>query len=159
VNPDVLEVLFVNLIASCNLPMRFTECEAFRAIIQYLNNLGSDILPESHVTLHTWVERQWEASLKTTKSYLAGFQSKIHISMDGWKSDNGLSVLGFVAQGVDASGELVSLVLGMQQIKGPHTGEAMAPFLYQILVDYGMSKRPPQNPRIFALKYRFRYCR
>lgn len=130
-------MLFVNLIASCNLPLRFTECDAFRSLIQYLNEVGGDILPESHMTVSTWLERQYATGLQNTKEYLKGFQSKIHIMSDTWKSDNGLSIMGFIGVGVDASGKLVDVVLGMKQIFGTHSGEVMMPHLYDILVDYG----------------------
>lgn len=138
VDPDTLEVLFVNLIAACNLPLRFTECEAFRMLVQYLNNLGGDILPESHHTLKGWVQRQYLDGHAKTKVYLSKFQSKIHISNDGWKSDNSLSIIGFVGHGVDEFGELVEVVLGMRQMRGPHTGENMAPILHEIIEEYGM---------------------
>lgn len=44
-NPNVLEVLYVNLVAFCNLPLRFVQCEAFRGFIQYLNPTGNALLP------------------------------------------------------------------------------------------------------------------
>lgn len=109
-------------------------------LVQYLNNLGGDVLPEAHSTLKIWVTRQYLDGHAKTKAYLSRFQSKIHIFNDGWKSDNGLSVLGYVAHGVDEFGELVEVVLGMRQIKGPYTGENMAPFLHEIIEEYGTSK-------------------
>jgi hypothetical protein len=56
-NPDALEVLYVNMVASCNLPLRFVQCEAFREFIQYLNPSGNALLPESHTKIQEWLIR------------------------------------------------------------------------------------------------------
>ena len=69
-NPDVLEVLYVNMVASYNLPLRFVQCEAFREFIQYLNPARNALLPESHTTIQEWLIRQFQAGKEQTKQLL-----------------------------------------------------------------------------------------
>jgi hypothetical protein len=51
INPDALEVLYVNMVVSCNLPLRFVRCEAFREFVEYLNPTGNALLPESYTKI------------------------------------------------------------------------------------------------------------
>ena len=37
IDPDVLEKLYINFLASCNQPIRLVECSAFRSLLLFLN--------------------------------------------------------------------------------------------------------------------------
>jgi hypothetical protein len=37
INPNVLEKLYINFLASCNQPIRLVECSAFRSLLLFLN--------------------------------------------------------------------------------------------------------------------------
>lgn len=137
VDPDVMEVLFTNLVAAANLPFTFVKCKEFRALITYLNTIGGECLPESSGTISKWIKRQYEIGFQKTKSQLSRFLSCVNIMCDMWVSTNHLSVLGFIAQGVNSDGKLIDLVLGMVEVKGSHTGENLSSYVHQIIVDFG----------------------
>ena len=58
-NSDALEVLYVNMAASCNVPLRFVQCGAFRDLIQYLNPARNALLPKSYTKIQEWLIRQF----------------------------------------------------------------------------------------------------
>ena len=37
IDPNVLEKLYINFLASCNQPIRLVECPAFRSLLLFLN--------------------------------------------------------------------------------------------------------------------------
>jgi hypothetical protein len=37
INPNVLEKLYINFLASCNQSIRLVECSAFRSLLSFLN--------------------------------------------------------------------------------------------------------------------------
>jgi hypothetical protein len=140
-NPDALEVLYVNLVASCNLPLRFVQCEAFREFIQYLNPTGNALLPESHTKIQEWLIRQFQAGKEQTKQLLQLARTAIHLSLDMWTSANHLAILGIIAHYISEEGTLQECLLAMKVVDGRHTGENLSQYVLQVIQDYGITSR------------------
>ena len=60
INPNQLEVLYINFVTSYNLPLRLVECPSFRNLLTYLNRSIDTWLPKDHYTIRTWIMRQYE---------------------------------------------------------------------------------------------------
>jgi hypothetical protein len=58
-NPNVLEVLYINIVASCNLPLCFIQCKAFCEFIEYINPTRNSLLPKSHTKIQEWLIHQF----------------------------------------------------------------------------------------------------
>ena len=59
IDPDVLEKLYINFLASCNQPIRLVECSAFRSLLSFLNEDIDVWLPNSSDLVTTWLMRQF----------------------------------------------------------------------------------------------------
>jgi len=134
--PQTLEVLYINMLAACNLPTSFVEQEDFRTLIQYLSPYGAYLLPDSHSKVHGWLMNQFEAGKKRAKEILLSSTSMIHLSTDLWTSPNRMAVVGVVAHFVSKDGDLLEMVLAMKKVKGEHTGVNIANYILETIEDY-----------------------
>jgi hypothetical protein len=63
--------------------------------------------------------------------------SRITTSFDGWKANNEISdVLGVVAHYLDSDYKLQTIVLGMRDTMGSHTGTNFADYLVDVFSDF-----------------------
>jgi hypothetical protein len=132
---DVLEVLYVKFIASCNMPLRLVESQEFRAFLSYLNNDVNRWLNVKHDTIRTWVLRQFEIEKEKVKNQLAKSRTKIHLSLDIWTSPNNKPILGVVAHYITDSSVLEHTVLALKEIEGNHKGENLVLVVMAIIKD------------------------
>ena len=58
INPNILEKLYINFLASCNQSFRLVECPAFRSLLSFLNEDVEVWLPNSANIINTWLLRQ-----------------------------------------------------------------------------------------------------
>jgi hypothetical protein len=114
------------MVASCNLPLRFVQCEVFREFIEYLNPTGNALLPESHTKIQEWLIRQFQAGKEQIKQLLQLARTAIHLSLDMWTSTNHLAILGIIAHYISEEGTLQECLLAMKVVDGRHTGENLS---------------------------------
>ena len=67
--------------------------------------------------------------------------SRIHISFDGWRSNNRHALYGVVCHYLDQSYRPAKLVLGLPEIKVRHSGENIAAEIAQILIEYSIDDK------------------
>src|SRR4030088_2981439 len=135
-NPDQLEVLYINLITSCNLPLHLVESPTFRELLTFLNNGIDTWLPESHNTVLAWLLRQFDIQKERTKAQLHSAQTVIHLALDLWSSPNGLAILGIIAHYISEDNLLEESVLSVQEVKGDYSGENLAKHTMKTINDY-----------------------
>lgn len=140
-NADTLEVLWINMIVSCNLPLRLIECDTFRALLQFISPDGAEILPESPTIIQGWLKRQFNTGKQQVKHLLQSALTVIHLTVDVWTSCNGLGLFGVIAHFIDEDGNLQELALGIKELEGSHTGSNIAHVLLAILDDYGITSK------------------
>jgi hypothetical protein len=138
-NPDVLELLYVQFIAVCNQSLRLAECPEFRAFLFYLNKDIDTWLPSDNHTIHKWVMRQWEAEKVKKKQRLQSARSKIHITTDMWTSTNDLAMMAVVAQFLGEDNQLETILLALKSVEGSHEGENLAKYLMEVVEDWGFA--------------------
>ena len=63
---------------------------------------------------------------------MANAKSKIHLVYDGWTSDHNLSLFGVQARYLDEHKSLQTILLGLPQIHGEHTGEKFADIAFAV---------------------------
>ena len=68
-------------------------------------------------------------SLHTSKSF-------IHFSFDLWTSPNALAMLGILAHYMDNLSKNHTVLIDLQQLHGPHSGENMAQLVIEIIMEY-----------------------
>jgi len=136
-----IEVLYVKFIAVCNLPLRLVECEEFRAFLVYLNKDINAWLPNSHQTIREWVIRQRDSLKVQIKGRLHSSRTLIHISCDIWTSSNSLAILGIIAHYIAEDGQLERSLLSMKDIIGSHEGTNLAPYIIEVIRDWGIASK------------------
>lgn len=141
INADQLEVLTVNFITSCNLPLRLVECPSFRNLLAYLNPDIDTWLPEDHHTINNWIIRQYDFQKGKIKSRLQSAKSCIHLTIDLWTSGNDLALIGIIAHFVNQQGELEELLLCLKEVEGEHTGQNLSKYALDTIEEYGIASR------------------
>ncbi len=124
-NPGIMEILWVNVLAACSLAFRLSDNKQFRTFLEYLNPDIEVWFPPSHSVIQGWVMRQFADQKLKMKEVLLAARSRIHISCDLWTSPNSLAILGIIAHFVDKDGTLQAMVLALKSIVGDHTGESL----------------------------------
>ena len=123
VSQDKLESLWVRCIVSCNLAFNIVSNPEFRAFILYLNSKAEEFLAKGASGVRRWIMRQYYSlKVSTVIPVLRKARTKIHISCDLWTSPNSKAILGITAQFINEGGILQSLVLGMKEVVGDHSG-------------------------------------
>ena len=141
VNPDQLEVLLTTLIAECNLPLCLVERASFRSLLVYLNRQVEPWLPEDHHTIRTWISRQFDFQKQQVKKRLQASLSCVHITTDLWTSGNELALLGAIAHFVNSQGSLEEVLICLNEVKGPHTGENLSQYVLEAINDFDITSR------------------
>jgi hypothetical protein len=81
-NLDQLEVLYINLITSCNFPLRLVESPTFRELLTFLNDDIDTWLPKSHNIVLAWLLHQFDIQKEQTKVRLHSARTIIHLALD-----------------------------------------------------------------------------
>jgi hypothetical protein len=81
-DPDQLEILYVQWVSACSVSFRMVECLEFRALLFYINKDIDTWLPRSYNTVRDWVVRQYEAQKARIKASLKRSTTWIHVSCD-----------------------------------------------------------------------------
>jgi hypothetical protein len=114
INPNVLEKLYINFLASCNQPFRLVECPAFRSLLAFLNEDVKVWLPNSANVINTWLLRQRDHEKERIQARLWSAYTRIHLSLDLWTSPNHLAILGVTATFISDDSVLESFVLALR---------------------------------------------
>jgi hypothetical protein len=141
VDPNVLEKLYINFLASCNQPFRLVECPAFRSLLSFLNEDVEVWLPNSANIITTWLLRQRDYEQEQVQARLQSACSQIHLSLDLWTSPNHLAILGVIATFISDDGVLESFVLALRQVKGDHSGENIAKYVMEVIQEWGIAPK------------------
>jgi hAT family C-terminal dimerisation region len=137
ISQDKLESLWIRCVVSCNLAFNLVVNTEFRAFILYLNSAAEDFLAKGASGVQRWVMRQYRTlKVSTVIPILRKSRTKIHLSCDLWTSPNSKAVLGITAQFINEGGILQSLVLGMREVVGEHSGENMSRYVLEVIKEY-----------------------
>jgi hypothetical protein len=101
------------------------------------NNSTKDLLPASQNTTRRWIVDVFHDKKPVIKALLKTARSRVSISFDGWLANNHREYLGVVFHFIDKTGELRTLLVGLQLLTSKH-GVTQAAALLSILQDYGI---------------------
>lgn len=135
-SPALSRELLGRMIADNNLPIKFARSESFRSFIYSVNPIANKTLPRSDTTIKADLKTALASKKHLIQRDLKSALSKIHLTPDGWTSDNNLGLLGTVGHYVSKDHGLQHVVLGLTEIQGPHSGANMASIIGNLLLDY-----------------------
>lgn len=119
--------------------LRKSTSERLRRLLTNQRPVLESIVPRSQDTTRRWVMQLFERTKPAIQRSLARSRSKITLSFDGWKSNNELDLLGVLAHYVDEHLKLKTVMLGLKNLWGHHTGENMKHQLLDVIREYKIS--------------------
>ena len=111
-----------------NLPFSYVESKSFRRLLSLCNPqidqllIGADSVAEK-------IGRKYLSIRERVKQVLINIDCSINLTIDGWTSPNGLSVLGVTGHWVDDKWKLRECLLDAAEIIGDHSGQNLASHL------------------------------
>ena len=141
IDQGVLQILWVNVLASCSLALRLVSVPEFRAFLAYLNSDVDVWLPKSHHTIRAWVIECFTNQKEKLKQIIQSARSLIHISCDLWTSPNSLAILGIIAHFINEDGKLQHCVLALKDVIGEHTSENLAVKVLDVVKEWGFASK------------------
>lgn len=105
---------------------RQASSERLKWLIANGGELASQLLPEHHTTVCSWICQTFAARQQTILNLVKNAKSSIHLSFDLWTASNASNYIGIVGHFVDIEGEKRDVLLGLPRLVGPHSGENIA---------------------------------
>lgn len=138
-NPVYFQQLLVDWITHDNISFHKVESPYFRRLMEYTNPTCAPFLP-SHPTLRKWLVDKFNRHKGIVTELLLSSPGLIHLSFDGWTSNNHKSLLGVVVHFLGPTGKLRQFTIGLPQ-QDSHSGVDMAEEVAQILAVWGISDK------------------
>ena len=140
-NQSTLRELYCRYTVACSLPFAHIEQPAFRDFVRYICPAADDFLPRSGDTIKKDLQRAYDNKKEFVKNALQNALSSIHIVPDNWTSPNCFGIIGFTVQFVSEDHGLQSLVVGIKELEGQHSGENMAEAIMEFIREYGIASK------------------
>ncbi|KPA36376.1 transposase [Fusarium langsethiae] len=96
---------FVDWIIVEDVTFRQASSERLRWLIANGGELASQLLPEHHTTVCSWIRQTFESRRQIIANLVKNATSSVHLSFDLWTASNGCNYVGIVGHFVDSNGE------------------------------------------------------
>ena len=138
-DPKVDKEMVSEIIIYHDLPFRYVEYEKVRERDKYLNPECEHMCRQ---TASREVYKRYEIEKLKLKEMFASYQGRMSFTSDLWTSRS--QVRGYIcltAHYIDEKWKLHSHILAFCDVKPPHTGEAIAKKIFDILKEWGLERR------------------
>ncbi|KAK4077565.1 hypothetical protein Purlil1_12327 [Purpureocillium lilacinum] len=135
---------FVDWVIVEDVTFRQASSERLRWLITNGGELASQLLPEHHTTVCSWICQTFESRRHIIANLVKNARSSIHLSFDLWTASNGFHHVGIVGHFVDNDGRKRDVLLGLPRLVGrlgPHSGENIAPYVKEVIDQYEMGAK------------------
>jgi hypothetical protein len=132
---------FVDWIILEDVTFRQASSERLRWLISNGGEPASQLLPEHHATVCSWIRQSFESRQQIISSLVKGAKSCVHLSFDLWTASNGFHYIGVVGHFVDGEGKKRDVLLGLPRLIGPHSGENMATYIKEVINQYELGSK------------------
>jgi hypothetical protein len=113
------------------------EVDAFRDLIQLLNPAICSFLYKAGNSIRRVIINEYEERKERVCQDLRQALSKIHISFNLWTSPNGtLTLCAVVTHYLNQTLQARSVLLGLKEVEGSHTGENIATCCLPVIGDF-----------------------
>ncbi|KID93531.1 transposase-like protein, partial [Metarhizium majus ARSEF 297] len=107
---------FVDWIILEDVTFRQASSERLKWLIANGGELASQLLPEHHTTVCSWICQTFAARQQTILNLVKNAKSSIHLSFDLWTASNASNYIGIVGHFVDIEGEKRDVLLGLPRL-------------------------------------------
>ena len=115
---------------------RQASSERLRWLIANGGDLASQLPPEHHTTVCSWIRQTFESRRQIIGNLVKNARSSVHVSFDLWTAANGFHYVGIVGHFVDNNGEKRDALLGLPRLVGANSGESIAPHVKEVINQY-----------------------
>ncbi|EXU94500.1 hAT family dimerization domain protein [Metarhizium robertsii] len=132
---------FVDWIILEDVTFRQASSERLKWLMTNGGELASQLLPEHHTTVCSWICQTFAARQQTILNLVKKAKSSIHLSFDLWTASNASNYIGIVGHFVDIEGEKRDVLLGLPRLVGPHSGENIAFYVKGVIDQYELGSK------------------
>lgn len=136
-NTSGWKAAYCKWVACSGVSLRQATSKELVSLLTYQHPKLSSMPITSATTAGMWMKQCFDHNKDKVKQSLATAKSGLTISFDGWKANNDvLDLLGVVAHFIDSDYKLRTIVIGLRNTYGSHTGANIAQHLFEVLHDY-----------------------
>jgi hypothetical protein len=132
---------FVDWIILEDVTLRQASSKRLRWLILNGGELASQLLPESHASVSTWIHDAFQRRWKIIFDLIKNATSLVHLSFDLWTASNGFNYVGIVSHFVDGKGLKRDVLIGLPRVIGPHSGENIATYIKKVIDRYELGSK------------------
>lgn len=132
---------FVDWIILEDVTFRQASSERLRWLIANGGELASQLVPEHHTTVCSWIRQSFERRRQIIFDLVKNAKSSVHLSFDLWTASNGFNYIGIVSHFVDIAGQKRDVLLGLPRLVGPHSGENIASYVKEVIDRYELGSK------------------
>lgn len=132
---------FVDWVILEDVTLRQASSERLRWLIANGGELASQMLPEHHSTVCSWIRQTFESRRQVIFNLVKNSKSAVHLSFDLWTTSNAFNYLGIVGHFVDVEDERRNVLLRLLRLVGPHSGENMATYVKAVIDQYELGSK------------------
>ncbi|KAM3519814.1 hypothetical protein MY4038_009658 [Beauveria bassiana] len=133
---------FVDWVILEDVTLRQASSERLRWLIANGGALASQMLPEHHNTVCSWIRQTFDSRRQVIFSLVKNSKSAVHLSFGLWTASNAFNYLGIVGHFVDVKDEKRDVLLGLPRLVGPHSGENMTTYVKGVTEQYELRSKP-----------------
>jgi hypothetical protein len=139
-NREISQKALLELIITCNLPLSIVQHPVFHTFCGTLNPKSIEILPTSHSTITSWLNKSYEDQRDIVRKKLQSARTSIHLSVDIWTSPNNYLLVAICGHFIDHDDKLRNILLGLRTTAG-HSGENQWDTILPLLQEYGIQQK------------------
>ncbi|OWT43215.1 transposase-like protein [Pochonia chlamydosporia 170] len=132
---------FVDWVILEDVTFRQASSERLRWLITNGGEVASQLLPEHHTTVCSWIRQAFESRRQIIFNLVKDAKSCVHLSFDLWTASNGFHYIGVLGHFVDSQGKERDVLLGLPRLVGPHSGENMASYIKEVIEKYEIGSK------------------
>ncbi|MBW0488743.1 hypothetical protein O181_028458 [Austropuccinia psidii MF-1] len=139
-SPKSLKTVLVYFICEADLPLSITKSTAFRALLELCNPAVTNILVlRASLTAH--LTNFYFYHKESIRDYLLSNEINVSFTKDAWTSPNITAYLAVTAHYIDTELKLISIIIGLTEIKGNHLGASLATQFMNVLHQYNLDQK------------------
>lgn len=132
---------FVDWVTVDDITFRQASSSRLRWLVANGGDLASNLLPEHHSTVCSWIRQTFESRRQTVLNVVKSAKSSIHLSFDLWTASNAFNYIGIVGHFIDGDSEKRDVLLGLPRVVGPHSGENISIYVKKVIDECELGSR------------------
>ncbi|MBW0465267.1 hypothetical protein O181_004982 [Austropuccinia psidii MF-1] len=139
-SPSSLKTALVYFICDADLPLSITKSPAFRGLLELCNPQVTNILVR-RASLTANLTNIYFYHPEFIRNYLLSHEIDVSFTTDAWTSPNITAYLAVTAHYIYMDFKLTSIIIGLAEIQGDHSGASLATQFLTIIRRYDLEQK------------------